>query len=213
MLAGRARAAGALTLVFVAVTACEVSSEGPRDREDADTAVATEGTHAMMATDEAESIARGVRQRVTAILQSGAQAASDMPAVYTRDAVLSDESETTYAGNTQIARAFAQGMPPGATIDIRSTGALGSGDLVVDMGNYTVRMPNPQGGAPVSMNGRYLVVLQRMSDGSWKIVRQVTDVVGIGGAIPGGPPVDTSAAARPDTAAAARPESGFAPNR
>lgn len=175
--------------LLVAVAACEVSSEGPRDDDEAaDTAAMPAGTESMMANDEAESIARGVRQRVTAILQSGTQAATDMPSVYSVDAVLSDESETTWAGNAQIARAFAQGMPPGASIDIRSTGARGSGDLVVDMGTYTVNMPNPQGGSPIAMHGRYLVVLQRMSDGSWKIVRQLTDATGIGGALPAGPP-------------------------
>jgi ketosteroid isomerase-like protein len=129
-----------------------------------------------------------------------------MPALYTPDAVLSDESEMTHAGQAAIARAFAQGTPPGSTIDIRSSGAIGSGDLIVDMGNYTFRMPNPQGGPAVSMNGRYLVVLQRLDDGSWKIARQMTDVVGIGGAMPAGPPTDSAAAG----AGAPQPaESGF----
>lgn len=185
-----------------AVAACEVSSQGPRDRP--------EGTTAMMANDEAESIARGVRQSVTLVLQSGERAATDMPGLYTPDAVLSDESEVTHAGNPQIARSFAQGMPPGATIDIRSTGAIGSGDLVVDMGNYTLTMPNPQGGAPMTMNGRYLVALQRMSDGSWKIVRQLTDAVGIGGALPAGPPQPADSAAPAAGPGAPQPaESGF----
>ncbi len=181
--------AQALLVLVVAGTACEVSSEGPRDRPAADAAV--------MAHDESESIAHGMRQSVTTVLQSGAQAVTGMPALYTPDAVLSDESETTYAGREQIARAFSQGLPPGATIDIRATSRpVGSGDLVVDMGTYRVTMPNPQGGPDIAMNGRYLVVLQRTEDDSWKIVRQITDVVGTGGALVDGPPapVDSVAA-------------------
>ena len=194
------RARLALIPVLLVAGACEVSSEGPRDRDDA------EGTTAMMPATEADSIASAVRRHVTTILASGAQAATTMPAVYTADAVLSDESEATHAGQAAIARAFAQGIPPGATIDIRSTSVIGSGDLVVDMGTYTFTMPNPQGGAAMPMNGRYLVVLQRMTDGSWKIARQLTDVVGIGGAMPGGPPP----AAGDSAAGAPQPvETGF----
>ena len=183
----RTRAVLLSLALVVAVTACEVSSEGPRDRP--------EGTHAMMPASEVDSIARSVREAAAAALASGPQAATTMPELYTPDAVLSDESEVTHAGHAQIARAFAQGTPPGATIDIRSSGAIGSGDLVVDMGNYRFSMPNPQGGAAITMNGRYLVVLQRMNDDSWKIVRQLTDVVGIGGAMPSGPPPASDSAA------------------
>ncbi len=180
-----------LSLAAGVLAGCEVSSEGPRDRPD----------ETMMPAPEADSIARGMAQAVTDAIASGRQAATDLPALYAPDAVLSDESEQSYAGQGAITRAFAQGIPAGASIDIRSESVIGSGDLVVDMGHYTFSMPNPQGGARMDMRGRYLVVLQRMDDGSWKIARQLTDAVGMGGAITGGPPASSDTVARDTTAA------------
>jgi ketosteroid isomerase-like protein len=153
----------------------------------------------MMPAAEADSIARTFGDGVRQVFTTGAAAATGLPAMYTPDAQLFDETETTYTGHDAIARGFSQGMPPGATLDIRSTGAVGSGDLVVDMGSYTFSVPNPQGGAPIQMQGRYMVALQRTEDGSWKIVRQIGDAIGIGGAAPTGPPppaADTANRAR-----------------
>ena len=169
-------------LALVVATGCEVSSHGPRDREK------VRGTTEMMAAGEADSIAGMVREAVMATFGTGPQAASGMPALYTQDAVLSDVTEQTHSGNAAIARWFAQGMPPGASISIRSTGATGSGDLVVDMGTYTFSAPDPRGGPPMEMRGRYMIAIQQMSDGSWKIVRQIDDAMGIGGAVSAGPP-------------------------
>ena len=207
----RARVVVALCGLVVVGTGCEVSSHGPRDR------VKVEAGSDVMATAVADSIARTMASAVTAAIADGQQAASTLPALFAPDAVLSDETEQTYSGHAAIRRAFSQGMPPGASIDIRSQSVIGSGDLVVDMGTYTVRMPSPQGGTPTSMNGRYLVALQRMDDDSWKIVRQLTDAVGTGGALPDGSaaPADTAASA-PATAqpTAPRPaESGFTSDR
>ena len=178
------RAAVLCLVSILAGVACEVSSDGPRDRP--------EGTQTMMPSGEADSIARALGQTVQTIFTHGAAAGTELAATYAPDARLSDVTETTSSGHDAIARSFAQGMPPGASIDIRSSGAIGSGDLVVDMGTYTFSMPNPEGGAPMQMRGRYMIALQRMSDGSWKIVRQIDDAVGIGGAVTGGAPADSA---------------------
>ena len=201
----RSGAGWTVLLLVVAGAACEVSSSGPRDRP--------QGTDGMMANDEAESISRHMREQVTALVQSGAAAATGLPALYAPDAVLSDETETTHSGNARIARAYAHAMPPGASIDIRSEGVIGSGDLVVDMGHYTFSMPGPQG-TPTRVNGRYLVVLQRMADDSWKIVRELTDAVGMGGALPPGPPpADTAPTTRDSASAPTTHDSASAPPR
>ena len=172
---------------ILAAAGCEVSSDGPRDRP--------EGTQTMMPSGEADSIARALREVVQAAFTRGAGAGPALAATYAPDARLSDVNEVTISGHEAIAQSFAQGMPPGASIDIRSSGAIGSGDLVVDMGTYTFSMPNPEGGIPVKMRGRYMIALQRMSDGSWKVVRQIDDAVGNSGAA-GAPPPDSSASAR-----------------
>ena len=159
-------------LLIVAVAGCEVSSEGPDDRAE------PEGTRAMMPSAQADSIAREMRDATTAAFATGAGAATGIPALYAPDAVLSDGMNVMHAGHEAIARAYAQGMPAGASIDIRSMGAIGSGDLIVDMGTYTFRMPDPAGGPLLEMPGRYLIAMQRMDDGSWKIVRQVENPTG-----------------------------------
>lgn len=201
----RSRAGWSLLVLAAAGAGCEVSSHGPRDREK------VEGARSMMVAAEADSVARDMASAVAAAIASGPQAATTMPELFAPDAVFSDVTERSYAGQAAIRAAYAQGLPAGASIDIRSQSVMGSGDLVVDMGRYTVNVPNPQGGAATSINGRYLVVLQRMDDGSWKIARQLTDAVGIGGALPDGPrvPGDTSRAG--DSAATTPPaaESGF----
>ena len=176
-------------LALVVATGCEISSHGPRDREK------VAGTPEMMPAAQADSIARVMRDATTAAFTTGAAAATEIPALYAPDAVLSDGMNETHAGHAAIARAYAQGMPPGASIDIRSAGAIGSGDLIVDMGTYTFRMPNPAGGAAIEIPGRYLIAMQRMDDGSWKIVRQVENPIGTGAAVGGAPPVDTTAMA------------------
>jgi hypothetical protein len=40
-----------------------------------------------------------------------------------------------------------------------------------------------------------------MNDGSWKILRQITDMVGAGGAMPAGPPQPAAPAGASDSAA------------
>ena len=183
------RAAWLVLPLLVAVASCEVSSHGPRDDKK------VVGTPEMMPAGQADSIARLVRDATTAAFASGAAAATAIPATYAQDAVLSDGMNQTHAGHAAIARVYAQGMPPGASIDIRSSGAIGSGDLVVDMGTYTVRIPNPTGGA-TEIPGRYLIAIQRMDDDSWKIVRQIENPIGPA-------PSPSSAPAPADSAAAA----------
>lgn len=172
----RLRAGLFLFATTMLLPACEVSAGDPDDAD------AVAGTRAMLPSAEADAAAQAVRDRVIQVFRTGAAAATGMPEVYTPDAVLSDEMEQTYSGQAAIRTAFSQGVPPGSLLDIRSFGAIGSGDLVVDMGTYTFTMPQP-GGAPEQMNGRYLVALQRLDDGNWKIVRQITDMVGAGGAM------------------------------
>ena len=163
-----------LLILTVAVTGCEVSSHGPRDREK------NESPGAMMPAARADSIARLIRDATTAAFATGPGAATGIPALYAPDAVLSDASNETHAGHAAITRAYTEGMPPGASIEIASAGAIGSGDLVVDMGTYTFRMPNPAGGPPIEVPGRYLGAIQRMDDGSWKVVRMVENPIGPG---------------------------------
>lgn len=171
-------------LFFAVVLACDVS---PRGDEVAD-------TDGMMSAVEVEAAVNQVRPQYIQTFGSGARAATGLPAFYTPDAVYSDPDEETHAGLAAIREAFAEGLPPGATLRVSSFGSVGSGDLVVDMGAYTVELPQANA-APVQENGRYMIAIQRMDDGTWKIVRHLSAL-----SAPGTPAVPDTATVPADTA-------------
>ena len=175
--------------LLAAAAACEVSSEGPRDREAA-------GTSAMMASGAVDSIARTVRTDFTEWFERGGAASTMIPAKYAPDAIFSDEMGRTHSGRAALEASFEQ-MAPGSQIEIRSFGAVGSGDLLVDIGSYEVRSTLPNGQRGTS-HGRYMIAYQRMDDGSWKVVRQLTTS---DAPPPGGVAADDSTANRAFTTA------------
>ena len=151
--------------LLAATAACEVSADGPRDREAA-------GTRAMMPASEVDSIARTLRTGFTEWFERGGEPSAMIPAMYATDAILSDEYGRTHSGRAAIEASF-QPMAPGTQIDFRSFGAVGSGDLIVDIGSYELRYTMPDGQRGTA-TGRYMTAHQRMEDGSWKLVRQLT---------------------------------------
>ena len=166
----------------VLLPACEVSA-GPDD----DPAV---GTRGMMASTEVDSIARDVRERFSRWFAAGAGDAATADSLYASDVIFSDEMEQTHRGLDGIRSAFSE-MQPGSTIEIQSFGAVGSGDLIVDLGTYAIAFPTPDG-QRMTARGRYMIALQRMTDGTWKVVRQLSSA-----SLPGGGmPLDSLAATR-----------------
>ena len=166
-------------LFLLAIPACELTAGGDDDE--------AAGTRGMMRGTEVDEAVNQVRPLYIQTFASGARAATGLPALYTSDAVYSDPDEQTHAGQAAIREAFADGVPAGATLRVSSFGAVGSGDLVVDMGRYTVEIPQPTG-RPAQENGRYMIAIQRMDDGSWKVVRHLSAIM------------QSAATAVPDTA-------------
>ena len=60
-----------------------------------------------------------------------------------------------------------------AKIAIKSEETKVSGDLAFDRGTYTMELTPKGKGAPISDEGKYLVILQRQADGSWKVFRDM----------------------------------------
>ncbi|HUF12356.1 MAG TPA: nuclear transport factor 2 family protein [Longimicrobiales bacterium] len=146
-----------------------------------------------MSATEVDAAVNQVRPQYIQTFGSGARAATGLPALYTADAVYSDSDGETHAGLAAIREAFADGVPPGASLRVSSFGSVGSGDLVVDMGAYTVDLPQANGAA-VQENGRYMTAIQRMDDGTWKVVRHLAAL-----SAPGTPAVPDTAIVRADT--------------
>ncbi len=74
-----------------------------------------------------------------------------------------------------------------------------SGDFAYERGTYKTTLTPKSGGPPIVEDGRYLVVLQRQADGSWKLVDNMGNLATAPVAMPAAP------AAAPAKAAAKAP--------
>jgi ketosteroid isomerase-like protein len=90
-------------------------------------------------------------------------------ALYAQDAILLPPDSPIAQGSDAI-RAVLQGyMDAGAqSLALETTALDDQGDLVVDVGRYTLGM-QPPGADPITDVGKYLQVYKRQSDGSFRI--------------------------------------------
>jgi uncharacterized protein (TIGR02246 family) len=127
------------------------------------------GDDAMM-MQQATAAIDGVRSAYEQALNSGDQAG--LAALYAPDAmsIAPDGSATTGAqaiaetifGDPSVSYSDLSIMPDGGPTVV--------GDVAYETGTYTQTM-TPEGGQAMPVSGRYLVVLRRQADGSWKLVR------------------------------------------
>ena len=73
------------------------------------------------------------------------------------------------AGVSAALNATFTAMTP-TSFDLRAEKIDVSGDLAYDRGTYKLVLTPKAGGAAVADSGRYLVVLKRQADGTWKLV-------------------------------------------
>jgi uncharacterized protein (TIGR02246 family) len=66
------------------------------------------------------------------------------------------------------------------------------GDRALDRGTYTLELTPKAGGNPIKDEGKYLVLLQRQADGSWKVTHDIDN-----SNLPLAPPPAPAAAAEP----------------
>ena len=99
--------------------------------------------------------------------------AGAVAALYTDDAIFVGTETPEVRGRAAIQETFGQQFPMSTVSRIESRDLTVSGDMAYDYGEFTqqVTPPNAPG---QTINGHYLVVLRRQSDGSWKIVRHVS---------------------------------------
>jgi uncharacterized protein (TIGR02246 family) len=97
-----------------------------------------------------------------------------MKALYDADAMVMQNGQPTAKGLDAIDamnNAMATQMT-GMNINIKPEKTEISGDLAYDRGTYTMKM-TPKGGVEMTEEGRYVVVLKRQADGSFKIVEEI----------------------------------------
>ena len=94
--------------------------------------------------------------------------------LYTPDAVVMPQNQQAVTGHEAIMDSnkamFDQYTPK---ISLTSVETKIFGDVAFDRGTYTTELTPKSGGSPISDEGKYLVVIQRQSDGSWKVIRDI----------------------------------------
>lgn len=94
--------------------------------------------------------------------------------LYAEDAVDMPVGQPNATGRAAIREIIAAQFAAGkATASLASDEMQLMGDWAYDRGTYSVSIVPTAGGDPINVSGRYLVILRRQADGSWKLVRSI----------------------------------------
>jgi uncharacterized protein (TIGR02246 family) len=95
-------------------------------------------------------------------------------ALWTEDGVQMPPDEAAVVGKDRI-RARNRAVLDRFTFDIGITNeeVHSAGDLAFARGTYQATLTPKQGGAQIPINGKYMTILARQPDGSWKIHRDI----------------------------------------
>lgn len=154
-------------LLPLAVIACEPpEAEEPQMEEEA---VPAAETAPMM--DEAAMEDELNQIRDDWVLAAEGNDAAGVASLYADNAIMVGPDGQRLEGPQAIQEALSQSFPSLASMDVTSLHTEYSGDLVTDMGTYTQTF-QAEGGEE-TVEGTYLVVMQRQPDGSWKIIQHL----------------------------------------
>jgi uncharacterized protein (TIGR02246 family) len=114
-----------------------------------------------------------VRSTFQAALTNGD--AAGIGAVYTEDGVDMAANMPTSDGRASVVAAqeasFSQAKPDSVAVTPINTRVVG--DLAVERGTFHLMLTPVAGGDAMTVEGRYLIVLQRQADGSWKVTESM----------------------------------------
>jgi uncharacterized protein (TIGR02246 family) len=145
-----------------------------------------------------------VRDDFTAAFNAGD--AMKIGELYAENAVMMPGDKPTVTGRAAIVdynkATFDQAS---AKVNITPTNTTVSGDMAVDEGTYTINLtPKAAGAEPITDQGRYVVVLQKMA-GNWKVITDIDNR-----SMPAAPPPPPPTAAK-TKAPASKPAASKAP--
>lgn len=94
--------------------------------------------------------------------------------LWTEDGIQMPPDEPPVVGKEQI-RVRNQAFLDQFTFDMSITNAEvgAAGDWAYARGIYKATLTPKEGGAPISIDGKYMTILKRQSDGSWRIHRDI----------------------------------------
>ena len=95
-------------------------------------------------------------------------------ALWTEDGVQMPPDEAAIVGKDNI-RARNEAVLDKLTLDIGITNqeVEAGGDWAYSRGTYKARLMPKQGGRPIAIDGKFMTILERQPDGSWKIHRDI----------------------------------------
>lgn len=85
------------------------------------------------------------------------------------------DADAIEAEVTRIRDAWVEAAVAGDAATVACTELVVGSDVLSDMGTFTQTFRTPDGQAQ-TVSGRYIVVLRRQADGSWKIVQHLPSV-------------------------------------
>jgi ketosteroid isomerase-like protein len=92
-------------------------------------------------------------------------------ALYAEDAIVLPPNQAAVQGKAAI-QAWMEAPPPLSNFQTKSLEIEGRGDLAYDRGTYSLTV-TPVGAAPIDVHGKFLTILRKQADGSWKILRDI----------------------------------------
>lgn len=127
-------------------------------------------TVASAQTPKAEDLQRPNKEFAAAI---NAKDLTRLAAVYADDAVMMPPNGQAIKGKAQIQAFWKELIDQGMRVEsITSTGCAGSGSIGYDSGVAELRLA-PAFGSPVMDTIKFVTVLQRGADGTWRISRDI----------------------------------------
>ncbi|MDA2931509.1 SgcJ/EcaC family oxidoreductase, partial [Acidobacteria bacterium AH-259-O06] len=100
--------------------------------------------------------------------------AERLAALYTQDAVLMPPNEPARAGNQAVQSWFQDAFDQStAELSLASDEVQVTADSAFDRGTYTIKLTPKSGGEAIEDNGKWILILRKQPDGSWKIARAI----------------------------------------
>ncbi|MDA2928036.1 SgcJ/EcaC family oxidoreductase [Acidobacteria bacterium AH-259-G07] len=103
-----------------------------------------------------------------------ANEASRLAALYTDGAVLMPPNEESVTGKQGVESWYQANFDQfTAELTLSSEEVEVAGDWAFDRGTYTITLTPKDDGEPIEDNGKYIVILQKQPDNSWKITHAI----------------------------------------
>lgn len=122
--------------------------------------------------------AAGVGERMMKSLEAAFASgdADKVAALFANDAVLMASGMPDEVGSAAIRKSYAD-LFAAYTLQVRAVAVETKtfGDYGFSRGTYTATMKPKDGGAPIEGDGRFLVVMQRQPDGTWRSLREMSN--------------------------------------